>query len=230
MKSADTPVSSNAPTLHSSATKTKTKWKEPLAAVDISPAEVNRMRQSTVHRFNTLFEKHLSSLMWHGEDMPATSIETFLTMNPAQNVECGIYNAVLTKAMERNIVRRWTNPRFVELYKQRILAVYTNLDPASYVQNTQLMPRLVAGELQPHILAFLTPSELFPEKWTEILQEKEKRDRLRYERDQTGYTTQFKCGKCKKRKCTYVEVQTRSADEPMTVFISCINCGNNWRM
>ena len=39
-------------------------------------------------------------------------------------------------------------------------------------------------------------------------------------------TDLLKCGKCRERKCTYFEMQTRSADEPMTVFVLCNNCGN----
>jgi DNA-directed RNA polymerase subunit M/transcription elongation factor TFIIS len=42
-------------------------------------------------------------------------------------------------------------------------------------------------------------------------------------------TDQFKCRRCGKRECTYYELQTRSADEPMTCFISCLNCGKEWR-
>ena len=44
-----------------------------------------------------------------------------------------------------------------------------------------------------------------------------------------GTTDQFKCGKCKQRKCTYFQMQTRSADEPMTTFVTCTNCGNRWK-
>lgn len=42
-------------------------------------------------------------------------------------------------------------------------------------------------------------------------------------------TDQWRCGKCKERKCTYYQMQTRSADEPMTTFVRCVNCGNRWR-
>ena len=42
-------------------------------------------------------------------------------------------------------------------------------------------------------------------------------------------TDQFQCGKCKQRKCTYFQMQTRSADEPMTTFVQCVNCNNRWR-
>ena len=50
-----------------------------------------------------------------------------------------------------------------------------------------------------------------------------------YEEKEEAMTDQFKCGRCKSRKCTYYELQTRSADEGMTTFITCINCGNRWK-
>ena len=44
-----------------------------------------------------------------------------------------------------------------------------------------------------------------------------------------GTTTKLlKCGKCKKNNCTFFEMQTRSADEPMTVFVTCNECGNRY--
>ena len=39
----------------------------------------------------------------------------------------------------------------------------------------------------------------------------------------------FKCGKCKTYKTTYTQAQTRSADEPMTTFVLCLNCNNRWK-
>lgn len=42
-------------------------------------------------------------------------------------------------------------------------------------------------------------------------------------------TDMFICRKCKKRECSYYELQLRSADEPMTKFIKCCNCGFEWR-
>jgi transcription elongation factor S-II len=40
---------------------------------------------------------------------------------------------------------------------------------------------------------------------------------------------QFVCKKCKGDKTTSYSLQTRSADEPMTVFVCCLTCGNRWR-
>ncbi|MED6137027.1 hypothetical protein PIB30_061183 [Stylosanthes scabra] len=42
-------------------------------------------------------------------------------------------------------------------------------------------------------------------------------------------TDQFKCGRCGQRKCTYYQMQTRSADEPMTTYVTCTVCSNRWK-
>ena len=49
-------------------------------------------------------------------------------------------------------------------------------------------------------------------------------------RSLVGARHQFKCGRCKNRKCTYYQKQTRSADEPMTTFVTCTVCGNRWKV
>lgn len=41
--------------------------------------------------------------------------------------------------------------------------------------------------------------------------------------------SRMQCGKCKFMKVAYSQAQTRSADEPMTTFCECMNCGNRWK-
>ena len=62
-----------------------------------------------------------------------------------------------------------------------------------------------------------------------MIDEKYRREKALYMNKNVAKTSQFKCHRCKKNKTTYYELQTRSADEPMTTFITCLNCGKRWR-
>ena len=55
------------------------------------------------------------------------------------------------------------------------------------------------------------------------------REQQQLEGNKAMATDMFKCGRCHKREATFYELQTRSADEPMTKFITCVNCGNHWK-
>jgi len=48
-------------------------------------------------------------------------------------------------------------------------------------------------------------------------------------KENEDYNGLFKCKKCGTNKVTYTQAQTRSADEPMTTFFNCLNCGNRWK-
>lgn len=147
----------------------------------------------------------------------------------AKDMEIGVYNWCLSFADKHRVVKNWKNPRFVILYKDKARSVFANLDPSSYVKNTRLLERLKEHEFLPHELPFMKPENVFPEKWKHILDEK-LRNNVVLESKPEAMTNQFKCGKCKKRECIYKELQVRSADEPMTLFVTCLNCGNRWRM
>ena len=72
---------------------------------------------------------------------------------------------------------------------------------------------------------------MYPDLWYPILDAIEKRDfhRVTQNRDFVDSRGLFKCPKCKSNATTYTSVQTRSADEPMTNFITCLNCDNRWK-
>ena len=104
-----------------------------------------------------------------------------------------------------------------------------NLNAKSTIKNKELLKRLKNKEFKAHELAFMTHQELYPEKWKYLIDKKIKRDKSEGVVDLSAATDEFFCFKCKKRKCSYYQMQTRSADEPMTTFVTCLLCGNNWR-
>jgi len=68
----------------------------------------------------------------------------------------------------------------------------------------------------------------------ELKETRKKAAQYHLEASQTGQgnvttTDMFKCNKCGKRETTYYQLQTRSADEPMTTFHTCCRCGNRWK-
>ena len=148
----------------------------------------------------------------------------------ASNCEIGIYNWCIDFAQKNKIVKNWKNARFAHLYKDKARSIVTNLDKESYIGNNRLIERLIEKEFQPQELAFMPPENVYPERWREIVDSKMRQDMLILEEKPAAMTSEFKCGKCKKRECIYQELQVRSADEPMTLFITCLNCGNRWKI
>ena len=70
---------------------------------------------------------------------------------------------------------------------------------------------------------------MLPNKWNELINLKKIRDENKYTPKIEASTDNFTCYRCKSKKCSYYELQTRSADEPMTTFVTCLDCGCRWK-
>ncbi|XP_010553193.1 PREDICTED: transcription elongation factor TFIIS-like [Tarenaya hassleriana] len=97
--------------------------------------------------------------------------------------------------------------------------------------NPDLRRKVLMGEVTPERLIMMTAEEMASnQRKQEISQIKEK---ALFDCERGGApeatTDQFKCGRCGQRKCTYYQMQTRSADEPMTTYVTCVNCNNHWK-
>lgn len=146
-----------------------------------------------------------------------------------RDLERGIYNAALQDAEKRGVRRHWENPEFEELYKIIARRVLANLDPEGYVGNTRLIQRLQDGEFPPHRVPFMTARELYPDTWQALADDQLKRETTMLEGSNEEGSGMYTCKRCNKNRTRYWEMQTRSADEPMTIFIRCLNCGKEWR-
>ena len=138
------------------------------------------------------------------------------------NLEKGIFNYALKEAEQRKIVKKWDNKYFVQIYVDRLRSIIINL-------NTNIIDQINNDIIKPHIVAFMTHQELRPEKWIDLIELKSKRDKNKFETNVEAATDTFTCRKCRSNKCTYYQMQTRSADEPMTTFVTCIDCGTRWK-
>lgn len=140
------------------------------------------------------------------------------------NLEKGIFNWSLKEATARKVVKKWDNLYFIEIYKSRLRSIYVNLK-----NNNKLLETLLSKTVKAHEIAFMTHQEMNPDKWEELITKKMNQDKNKFEVNIEAATDTFTCRKCRSKKCTYTQVQTRSADEPMTTFVSCIDCGNRWK-
>tara|TARA_B100001769_G_C22028863_1_gene552851 strand:- start:596 stop:1108 length:513 start_codon:yes stop_codon:yes gene_type:complete len=142
----------------------------------------------------------------------------------SENIEKGVFNFSIQKATQVNIVRKWDNSNFVRIYVDRLKSVYINLK-----KNPELRGNIKEKKIRAHEVAFMTHQEMKPEHWKELLDAKKVRDNNKYAPEIFANTDTFTCRKCKSNKCSYYQLQTRSADEPMTTFVTCIDCGNRWK-
>lgn len=146
----------------------------------------------------------------------------------ALNIERGIFNRSLVLYSKKTLNETW-NDVFKNIYLNKCIIIYDNLNPNGRIQNTGLLERLLQREFNEFEMCSFSPDKLFPEKhkalmemycpnpYHDVPKKMEQPDGL------------FKCGKCKSYKTEYSERQTRSADEPTTKFCYCHNCGNRWR-
>jgi transcription elongation factor S-II len=156
--------------------------------------------------------------------------EFFGTANESicKNIEKSIFNASVRCCKNTSVIPSWENRRFVEVYKHRALSVIFNAkEPRS-----KLVERVLSGKVKTKDIGSMEAHELWPSGPMAIAIEeahiKEMQKRI-HNKEIVAADGIFTCNKCKSKKTTYYQMQTRSADEPMTTFVTCLNCDKRWK-
>ncbi|XP_031154642.1 transcription elongation factor A protein 3 isoform X7 [Sander lucioperca] len=113
-------------------------------------------------------------------------------------------------------------------YKNRVRSRISNLkDP----KNPGLRRNVLAGSIDLSRIASMSAEEMASDELRKLRNVLTQEAIREHQMAKTGGTTTdlLQCGKCRKKNCTYNQVQTRSADEPMTTFVLCNECGNRWK-
>ncbi|PWN28237.1 transcription elongation factor [Jaminaea rosea] len=113
-------------------------------------------------------------------------------------------------------------------YRNKMRSLSLNLKDKN---NPSFRRRVVKGEIEGGKLVELTPAQMASEERLAENEALQQQNMLvaQSAAEQTAETDAFQCGRCKQRKCRYYQKQTRSADEPMTTFVTCTNCNNRWK-
>ncbi|KAK9314345.1 transcription factor S-II, central domain-containing protein [Lipomyces starkeyi] len=113
-------------------------------------------------------------------------------------------------------------------YRTKMRSLYLNLKDA---KNPNLRYRVVSGEISAERLYRMSPQEMASEDLKNEIKRLEEKNLFNAQgaKEQRAVTDRFTCGKCKQKKVSYYQLQTRSADEPLTTFCTCENCGNRWK-
>jgi DNA-directed RNA polymerase subunit M/transcription elongation factor TFIIS len=146
----------------------------------------------------------------------------------AIKIEAAIFKKAMETATFEEIRKTWNNQAFRDAYLAVARRIVGNLSPSSYIKNKNLWVRFSSGELTIEEIVKQNYYELCPENWQQMVDRQAKREQIQLEGDFSRATDKWMCHGCKQRKCTYYELQTRSADEPMTIFIHCLNCNKRW--
>ena len=150
----------------------------------------------------------------------------------------------VTSQWRRSLECSWDCRDFKVTYKQRLLCMLMEFkrDKRINEQRALLQPPtppregitefLQQNKLEARKLADYTPEVLRPDGPYAAALFAHRAKELMMENNgklSEDYEGMLKCGKCKGKKTTYYQMQTRSADEPMTTFVTCHGCGHKWK-
>ncbi|XP_056172203.1 transcription elongation factor TFIIS-like [Syzygium oleosum] len=129
-------------------------------------------------------------------------------------------------SVESTMFQNWGRMNGTHKMKYRSL-MFNIKDP----KNPDFRRKVLLGHVKPERLLKMTTEEMASdERQLQNQQIKEKAlSKCELGAAPKATTDQFKCDRCGERKCTYYQMQTRSADEPMTTYVTCVNCNNYWK-
>lgn len=167
------------------------------------PAETREVHTSihTIHAANVFVEHPLRTLVT--DKFGSTDIEE------------AILHRCVAEAQKWFVDIDWENPVFRELYRSRAAHLYTH--------------RKMAETMTPQEFADTTAVDQNPRRWRDLIEKTIEREKAMYSQKKTASIFMY-CSSCKRKtECDYYQLQTRSADEPMTTFVTCLECDKRWK-
>ena len=138
-------------------------------------------------------------------------------MKKMNNFEVAIYNFSIKQATQKTIPRSWDDIRFRRIYLNKVRSIIAN------IKRDDSLLSLKATDV-----VFMDNHTMAPKVWEQAIANVDKmRDMMVIVREK-GHEGMYQC-RCRSKNTTFYQMQTRGADEPMTVFITCHDCDSHWK-
>lgn len=147
-------------------------------------------------------------------DTGLSILNTYIPIKLGRKLEDAIYKYTVEYVRIKKLPQEYTQ----SVYMSKLDDIYFNIKPEN---NSDLLIKIINKEIDINKIPYMTPNELDLKKWDTIIKRKE------YIENKKNYCEEsvYSCKRCKENKCHVYQLQTRSADEPMTTFVQCTKCG-----
>lgn len=140
----------------------------------------------------------------------------------AIKIELSIFEYSLIYCLNNKYDMNYIKP----VYYDKFNFIISNIEDIKGINNKTLKKNILSKKINPSYIAFFSPSQIHPEKWHHIIKKKEY---IETRENNIAYSDEYKCKKCGESKSKITQIQTRSADEPMTTFVVCLICHNTFK-
>jgi DNA-directed RNA polymerase subunit M/transcription elongation factor TFIIS len=158
--------------------------------------------------------------------------ELFESKDLATQFESEVLRSINSLAIKEGIEVDWGNRVFWNLYRNKAISLYENLKGEnSYVQNKEnWLEKLKSNSLTICQFVEMNAFDMCPSRWKATIENIIETEKKLYSKNDSASIFMW-CSSCKKKsKCDYYQMQTRSADEPMTTFVTCLECDKQWKI
>lgn len=149
----------------------------------------------------------------------------------AKELEFALLTSVNKQAVRDGVDVDWGNRVFWNMYRNKAMSIYENLKGEdSYVKNDQQWcSKLQTEEISPTSFVGMNCADVCPSRWKETIEKMMELEKKKFSKSTAGSVRRY-CPSCKKEtNCEQYQLQTRSADEPMTTFVTCLECDKKWK-
>jgi DNA-directed RNA polymerase subunit M/transcription elongation factor TFIIS len=158
--------------------------------------------------------------------------ELFESEEFAREFETEMLHVTNALAIKEGVEVDWGNRVFWNMYRNKAISLYENLKGMdSYVENKEnWLTKLKNKDLTIHQFVDMNAFDMCPSRWKATIEKIIETEKKLYSKSDAASIFMW-CSSCKKKsKCDYYQMQTRSADEPMTTFVTCLECDRKWKI